>query len=434
MFLQRITRTQTSKEVLNSFKKSLLPVNNDGVQTGRSRFRTPWAQRIRSLVTITSVEKISDEGVKIRFDNHAQEHKFSNIWLRDHCRCSECYFKETTQRRSETHSIPLDLKMTDVRVDNDQVKFSFSDGHVTSFDADWLFENQYGKKLYEAFTFESEKRKFWDKGQENDMVPDISFGEVISNKEALYELLKNIAIYGHAFVSDTPSDVHKGVAEIGKAIGLLRATPYGTVWSIRGEEQLEGADYKDSSYWDISLPGHTDGTYNIDAPGLQFFNIPSHVGLGGESLLVDAIHCAHILRQKNKEAFEFLSTTSIPSLYYDGDNIFKGYGPVIKLYPGTDTIYQVRINDLDRDTLSCLEYEDVKMFYRSIHLFTEILRHESNEVWFKLRHDQTMITDNWRVLHGRKQFTGVRYLQGGYLNREDYLSKLNVLHMKYRKK
>ena len=61
MFLQRIKRTKASKELLSSVKKLLLSTN-DGVQS------------IRSLATITNVEKLREDGVKIQFDN-AQEHK-----------------------------------------------------------------------------------------------------------------------------------------------------------------------------------------------------------------------------------------------------------------------------------------------------------------------------------------------------------------------
>ena len=39
----------------------------------------------------------------------------------------------------------------------------------------------------------------------------------------------------------------------------------------------------------------------------------------------------------------------------------------------------------------------------------------------------------FRILHGRRGFTGRRRLQGTYINRDEYLSKLRILHMKYGK-
>ncbi len=38
-----------------------------------------------------------------------------------------------------------------------------------------------------------------------------------------------------------------------------------------------------------------------------------------------------------------------------------------------------------------------------------------------------MLFDNWRVLHGRLAYTGHRHLCGGYVNREDYLSRRRML-------
>jgi trimethyllysine dioxygenase len=39
---------------------------------------------------------------------------------------------------------------------------------------------------------------------------------------------------------------------------------------------------------------------------------------------------------------------------------------------------------------------------------------------------EAMLFDNWRVLHGRTAYTGHRHLCGGYVNREDYESRLRL--------
>lgn len=39
------------------------------------------------------------------------------------------------------------------------------------------------------------------------------------------------------------------------------------------------------------------------------------------------------------------------------------------------------------------------------------------------------VFDNWRVLHGRAAFTGKRRMCGGYINRDDWVSKFRQTNM-----
>lgn len=40
--------------------------------------------------------------------------KVCNFWLRDHCRCNECYATDTLQRKFNIFDIPLDVKPKEV--------------------------------------------------------------------------------------------------------------------------------------------------------------------------------------------------------------------------------------------------------------------------------------------------------------------------------
>ena len=58
------------------------------------------------------------------------------------------------------------------------------------------------------------------------------------------------------------------MTEIGKRIGQLRPSQYGTVWDIISEKSSDNIEHLDTSYLDVPLAGHTDGTYFTEAPGL----------------------------------------------------------------------------------------------------------------------------------------------------------------------
>lgn len=43
--------------------------------------------------------------------------------------------------------------------------------------------------------------------------------------------------------------------------------------------------------------------------------------------------------------------------------------------------------------------------------------------------DNGTVFDNWRVLHGRAAFTGKRRMCGGYINRDDFVSRYRQTNM-----
>lgn len=219
--------------------------------------------------------------------------------------------------------------------------------------------------------------------------------------------------------------------ELVESIGPVKRVLYGDVWSVTNQ-QVESMDHADMAYLNVPLNGHTDGTYFIDSPGLQFFHCHQHTGVGGETLLVDSIGAAEKLRIQDPQAFDFLSTTSLPARYYEPGHCYRMLGPIIKLDPDTKQVFHCRINGDDRDTLSNLSHSDVELFYHSIHALTSLLRAEESELWFKLTPGNALIVNNWRVLHGRKSFTGVRTLSGCYLTHDEYLSKLRSLLLKHK--
>jgi len=46
---------------------------------------------------------------------------------------------------------------------------------------------------------------------------------------------------------------------------------------------------------------------------------------------------------------------------------------------------------------------------------------------FLLTPGDVLVTNNWRVLHGRTEFTGDRRLSGAYIRMQDFISKTRVL-------
>lgn len=235
--------------------------------------------------------------------------------------------------------------------------------------------------------------------------------------------------YGFCFVDGvpvTPEDT-KSLVE---RIAFIRPTHYGGFWDFTADLAK-----KDTAYTDLPLGAHTDTTYFSDPAGLQLFHLLSHEGDGGASLLVDGFKAARILRDEFPESYRTLSNTRIPT-HASGntETSVQPYAPfpVLNHHPVNGALVQVRWNNDDRGTMDRWdEPEDVEKFYQAIKDWNSILTRKDLEYWEQLKPgralsmssiktngqyhaNERLVFDNWRVLHGRAGFTGVRRMCGAY--------------------
>ncbi|CAG8735017.1 9349_t:CDS:2, partial [Funneliformis mosseae] len=247
---------------------------------------------------------------------------------------------------------------------------------------------------------------------------------VMQTQAGLSEWLKKIDKYGFCFVDGVPPKV-KETEELAERICYIRESHYGKFWDF-----TSNLAHGDTAYTTLALKAHTDNTYFTDPSGLQMFHLIEFQGKGGSSLLIDGFSIARKLKMKYPEAYKVLSTIRIPT-HSAGDSKVLiqptplAY-PILNHNPLTNELYQIRYNNDDRSTLNQLTSEEIESFYDSLRKWNKILVDKENEYWVQLGPGRVMIFDNWRVLHGRAEFTGHRRLIGAYLNWDDYRSKLKV--------
>jgi trimethyllysine dioxygenase len=183
---------------------------------------------------------------------------------------------------------------------------------------------------------------------------------------------------------------------------------------------------KDTAYTSLALGAHTDTTYFTDPAGLQMFHLLSHTdGAGGTSLLVDGFNAARRLRQESPESRDILA--SVPIVWHASGN--KGITitpsrrfPVLNVGDNTPSrggiegLFQVRWNNDDRGLVPVLDngFISTEKWYEAARKFDEILKKDDMQYWAQLKPGRPLIFDNWRVLHGRSEFSGKRRMCGGY--------------------
>lgn len=190
----------------------------------------------------------------------------------------------------------------------------------------------------------------------------------------------------------------------------------------------DNKDHNDSAYTKEFLGAHTDNTYFNDAAGLQVFHCTQHNGTGGETLLVDGFKAINDLKIKNASSYQRLCETPIPAQYLEEGQNHEYCAPIIKPNLITGKPEQIRFNVYDRSCLNTLPIDKIGQFYSDFRLLASEIHSPVNEWWFKLNPGTILFIDNWRVLHGRAQYTGKRVMTGCYVSRTDFLSAARTIN------
>lgn len=77
---------------------------------------------------------------------------------------------------------------------------------------------------------------------------------------------------------------------------------------------------------------------------IQVFHVVEHDGEGGETLLVDGFYAAEQLRQKDAEAYEFLTKQVVAHEYFEPKIKIRSLGTVLSLHPTTGRLMHIRFD------------------------------------------------------------------------------------------
>lgn len=369
---------------------------------------------------------------------------FHHIWLRDHCKCETHFHPVTKQRLQNTFDIPESVCPEHAILapapsgDDINLKIVWNhDDHQSTYPVSWLVAHAYNPPLQNTGYPDVDStlvRTLWDPSQfapasaseplSLSTLPCVDYNEVMANDQAVAQWTKLIYQFGFCIVKNTPVS-GKATESLIKRIAHIRHTHYGGFWEFTAD-----MSHKDTAYTNMFLACHTDGTYFTEPPGLQLLHLLDHDGKGGETMLVDGFHAARFLKESDPKAYKTLSHVRIPAHAAGEETIFITPAqrfPVL-VHDSDGNLAQIRWNNDDRSTMDKWESpEQVDEFYRAIRVWRRIL--EKQEIVFQLEPGSCLIFDNWRVLHGRHEFTGSRTMCGAYISRDDFYSRTRLLNL-----
>lgn len=185
-----------------------------------------------SRFLVQKLEKKSEHGMlHVTWSNNSVN-RYPFAYLRDICRCSECFHESSLQRSFHTVG-KLDLTILsekyEVTPDGDQIVITWPDGHVSMFESEWLHSRRLSDRKgsnSERLTLNREGVEFWNAEKLQDKIPKSDFQELMEDDLVLFEWLKSLHGVGIALVTNTPQKV--GQAEkLSDRVGHFKTTHYG---------------------------------------------------------------------------------------------------------------------------------------------------------------------------------------------------------------
>ncbi len=360
--------------------------------------------------------RTTDSCLHVTWDDGV-ESRYPWLWLRDHAHDEATIHPVTRQRRLDTAALPSDLQASAATVVDGVVRLMWhglAEASEVPVEFLHLFRSPQAARIAAA-----PRPVLWDGAALGQAPLEVPYEAVMQSEEGVRRWLSTIATYGFAVVTGTPATAVATEALI-RHVGYVRETIFGGFWEFTAD--LSKADM---AYTNLHLSAHTDGTYSHDAPGLQMLHCLSFDGAGGDSTLVDGFKIADVMQSTEPELFEVLCDVAIPAQYIGDGAHLVAARPVFR-HDHNGTLVQVSYNNSDRAPF-LLPADEMAQLYAALRAFDNLANDESMQWRHVLRPGEALLFDNWRVLHGRRAYTGTRTMCGAYLNHEDFESRLRTV-------
>ena len=243
----------------------------------------------------------------------------------------------------------------------------------------------------------------------------------MSEDAGLHNWLQAIRDDGLALLQGAPCDRGE-VVRIAERIAYPRRTNFGTEFDV-----VSMVNPNSNAYTGLSISGHTDLVFYKAPPGFFLLHCLAHDASGGDSTFVDGFRVAAALRDEDPEAFEIMTRVPFEFRFKDDDHDIRFRLPMIRLDQGEPA--EVRFN------ISCMHapiapIDELDSIYRAYRKFAELIDDPRFRLNFTMAPGEVSGFDNGRVLHGRTAFDeagGRRHLQGIYVDRDEFLSRIRTL-------
>lgn len=160
--------------------------------------------------------------------------RFDNFWLRDNCRCSQCY--HDNQRLFDTASQPTSIGLDRVAISacSGFLKAQWQDGHQSTYSANWLLENNYDcseELLTIVPKLDPVKNPTSWGGEIGDHPPCVSYDNMTKDDKCFLGMSDKLEEYGFCLIKQVPHEL-EATKKLMHRIGVIRESFYGGICII----------------------------------------------------------------------------------------------------------------------------------------------------------------------------------------------------------
>jgi alpha-ketoglutarate-dependent taurine dioxygenase len=350
-------------------------------------------------------------------DDHVS--RYPGIWLLEACDCERCGNTITAVRHIRLTDKPPKPLIRKASHDAEVLEIDWGDGHLSCYSLFWLRSLCLSSEARAQRKF---KPLLWGSEKATDL-PYMNYQDVTASDDLQLQFLESILYRGFAILRDVPAERER-TEQITALVGKLRLTNY-EIYELESKPDPEiVADMS------LALAPHTDEPYRIDPPAITFFHVIAQSRLGGASTLIDSFRLAELLRQRNPDAFNILS--SVPAGFHRNLNegrMFAYQHPIIQTDSDGD-VTSLRLLDRAMMPVDC-NLDQVSEFYDALRALLTLSYGAEGMIEFKLEAGEVLVFNNQRLMHGRSAFdpsSGKRHIRSCHVDLDEFYSRLRILY------
>lgn len=337
--------------------------------------------------------------------------RFHYQWLRDNCRSVERFDPATQERKALTETIPSDLRANAIRVGEDDIRITWSDGAADShFYATWLKHNAYDVKASH-----SQSRQHQWGSEYASSLQSFGYKDVMADDVIAAAMVDAFEQWGLIRLTGAPTD-DREVERFADRLAYVREIAFDRVANIK-----VSVDPYTLGFTNSSLPMHTDCSGYSWPPNVMVFHCIQNEVAGGASQYVDGAKVIVQLRKSNPDALRILTEHDVEfRLWSKQADTLSQYPPVMLDQAGDLAL--LRYANWTVQPLKTVPFDTVPRWYDAWRALAERVNAPENRLSHRCEPGEMLLINNHRVLHGRDAFDdgeGIRHFQQVYMELDD---------------
>ncbi|NER37939.1 MAG: DUF971 domain-containing protein [Oscillatoria sp. SIO1A7] len=338
--------------------------------------------------------------------------QFHYLWLRDNCPSVP---RINGQRNVDPLIFAAEPYPKKVCI-NQEKKIAIvwaNDGHVSKFEPVWLRKHDYSNGTQAKW-----QPKLWGSEKVSSLAK-ADYSDILQDEAKLRNWLLSLRDDGIAVLENVPIEPDT-VLEVAAHLGSLRETYWGKITNVKSVNNPVSP-----SFTNLTILPHTDLTYFDDPAAYLLLHYLQISNTGGEVTIVDGFKIAEVLRQEAPEKFKLLSSLPVKFRVQFTDADLSAEGEIIRL----DCLGKVKSIRFSCRSIQPFNFpsEAIKPYYEAYCTFAQMCNSDEYIMRVKVNSGDLLILDNHRVLHGRTEYSGERWVQIACIERTELLSRLSVL-------